>query len=118
MPRTLKRRELMGAKMAEFNASLEALAQAGQGVRDSADGLQGRVQTLTARVEALLDGGWQGQASNAFRRDWQTWLDGARGVIGGLDTTSQLLISGGQSYGEQESVNTTGVRRSGSSLNL
>ena len=107
----------MGAKMAEFSASLEALAQAGQGVR-AADGLQGRVQTLTARVEALLDGGWQGQASNAFRRDWQTWLDGARGVIGGLDTTSQLLISGGQSYGEQESVNTTGVRRSGSSLNL
>lgn len=104
--------------MTQLSAAQQDLAQAGQGVHTSADALHGRVQALTARVEALLDGGWQGQASNAFRGDWQTWLEGARAVVGGLDTTSQLLISGGQSYVEQESVNTDGVRRSGSSLNL
>jgi len=104
--------------VSELRASPTEFATAGRGVRESANRLDERVKALSSRVEELLGGGWQGQASDAFRRDWQQWRDGARQVIGGLDTTASLLESSGQAYGEQEDANAHAVRSTGNVLNL
>lgn len=107
-----------GVGVSELQAAPAEFATAGRGVRESANQLEDRVKALSSRVEELLGGGWQGQASDAFRRDWQQWRDGARQVIGGLDTSASLLESSGKAYGEQDAANTDAVRRSGGSLNL
>ncbi|MDG3014658.1 WXG100 family type VII secretion target [Speluncibacter jeojiensis] len=104
--------------MAKFSVSPDDLAGASRDVRESADRLDDHVRALSARVEALLSGGWRGQAADAFRKDWQEWLDGAHNVIGGLDTTSTLLAHNGRSYAERESANAQELGRAGGPLNI
>ncbi len=67
----------------------------------------------------LLGGGWKGQAADAFRRDWEQWLHGAKDVVGGLDSMSSLLASSAHSYSSQEIVaNASAVGQSGTGLNM
>ena len=102
----------------QLGVTPEELGRASTGVRSAADDLDARVQELLARVDALLAGGWSGQAADAFRRDVDQWAHGAHEVIGGLDTTAGLLSEQSGSYTGTEQTNTAGLDRSGSSLNL
>ncbi|MGZ8178910.1 WXG100 family type VII secretion target [Williamsia sp. SKLECPSW1] len=104
--------------MAEFSVTPEEVTSASQGIHSAADTLDERVRALTSRVEALLGGGWKGQAADAFRRDWEQWLHGAKDVVGGLDSMAALLASTAQTYSGQESANASTVSQSGSGLNL
>ncbi|MGC5258228.1 WXG100 family type VII secretion target [Gordonia sp. DT218] len=104
--------------MPDLEASPEELAKTSRSLGASADHLDDRVRALQARVETFLDSGWEGKAANAFRRDWELWLDGARKVVGGLDTTASLLGSAGQGYAAQEVSNTRTLSSDHTLLNL
>lgn len=104
--------------MSQLSVTPAEVTSASQGFRSAADTLDDRVRTLTSRVEALLSGGWKGQAADAFRRDWEQWLHGAKDVVGGLDSMSSLLASNAQSYSDQEASNAAAIGQSGSGLNL
>ncbi|MGU3292486.1 WXG100 family type VII secretion target [Williamsia sp. M5A3_1d] len=102
--------------MSELKVSTDEVRRASQSVRAAADNLDDRVRSLTERVEGLLNGGWKGQAADAFRKDWEQWLHGAKDVVGGLDSTSSLLASSASRYADQESSNASSIGASGSAL--
>ncbi|GAA1456554.1 WXG100 family type VII secretion target [Williamsia maris] len=104
--------------MTQLSVTPEELTHASAGVRASADSLDKRIASLTSRVDSLLNGGWKGQAADAFRRDWEQWLQGAKDVVGGLDSTAGLLASSATSYRNQESANTSSIGQTGSQLNM
>ena len=104
--------------MPELHVTPAEVTSASQGIRSAADTLDDRVRALTSRVEELLGGGWKGQAADAFRRDWEQWLHGAKEVVGGLDSMSSLLASTAHEYSAQESANASAVGQSGSGLNM
>lgn len=104
--------------MAELSVTPAEVTSASQGIRSAAGTLDDRVRALTSRVEALLGSGWKGQAADAFRRDWEQWLHGAKDVVGGLDSMSSLLASSAHSYSSQESANAASVGQSGVGLNM
>ncbi|WP_299575266.1 WXG100 family type VII secretion target [uncultured Williamsia sp.] len=104
--------------MSELAVTPAEVTSASNGIRSAADTLDDRVRALTSRVEELLGSGWKGQAADAFRRDWEQWLHGAKDVVGGLDSMAALLASSAQSYSSQESANTSAVGQSASGLNL
>lgn len=104
--------------MTELHVTPAEVTSASQGIRSAADTLDDRVRALTSRVEDLLGGGWKGQAADAFRRDWEQWLQGAKDVVGGLDSMAALLASTAQTYSAQESANASAVGHSGSGLNM
>ncbi|MBT0566055.1 WXG100 family type VII secretion target [Williamsia sp. CHRR-6] len=84
--------------MSDLTVTPAEVTSASQGIRSAADTLDDRVRALTTRVEALLNGGWKGQAADAFRRDWQQWLHGAKDVVGGLDSMAALLASNARQH--------------------
>lgn len=102
--------------MSELKVSTDEVSRASQSVRAAANSLDDRVRSLTERVEGLLNGGWKGQAADAFRKDWEQWLHGAKEVVGGLDSTSSLLASNASTYSDRESSNASSVGSSGSGL--
>ncbi|GAA3710270.1 WXG100 family type VII secretion target [Gordonia hankookensis] len=104
--------------MSDLEASPEELARTSRLFGASADRLDDRVRELQARVEKFLDSGWEGRAANAFREDWELWLDGARKVVGGLDATASLLGSAGQTYAATEVANTRELSSDHALLNL
>ncbi|GAA2053326.1 WXG100 family type VII secretion target [Williamsia deligens] len=101
--------------MPELAVTPAEVTSASQGIRSAADTLDDRVQALSSRVEALLGSGWKGQAADAFRRDWEQWLHGAKEVV---DSMSALLASTAHDYSRQESSNAAAVGQSGSGLNM
>ena len=104
--------------MSQMQVDTHELVNAGNSIRKTADGLDADLHSLQGRVDSLLNSGWSGPAADAFRRDWEEWLDGARNVIGGLDTESALLISNGQTYDTHEGATTDGINAAGGPLNL
>lgn len=89
-----------------LSASPQQILTAGQGVYRVADELDAALRALIRDTEDFLDGGWTGQAANAFRADFDRWSQAARQVVGALDVSAGLLVHTGQQYQSVEAANT------------
>ena len=74
-----------------INASNDAFRIALGDLRAGSDRLAASRRRIGRQVEALLDGGWQGCAADAFAEAWREWECGARDVLDGLVSMTQLL---------------------------
>ncbi len=59
---------------------------------------------LDLDADALIDGGWQGPAAQAFGRGWALWRTGAAEVLGALDAMAGLLGGSGVDYDVAETT--------------
>lgn len=60
-------------------------------VRRAADLVRADRLRVTARVDALLDRGWQGAAAASYAAGWTEWIHAADAVQHGLATMGDLL---------------------------
>jgi WXG100 family type VII secretion target len=99
---TLRIRRLEVNTMTGFGVVTGEL-HAAQVVLDSAaEAGHAELTRLRAAAQDLLRGGWQGDASTAFGRGWQEWLDGALLVLTALEQTSRVLDLTGREYAGAE----------------
>jgi WXG100 family type VII secretion target len=85
------------------------LAQISQDVRTEMRVLQGE-------MDALLSGGWQGDAANGFAQGWEQWLHGAEEVLDALHDMGGLLGDNGRNYQLGDSGSADDLKRSGQGL--
>jgi len=55
-----------------------------------------------ARVELLLDGGWQGRSAGSYAEAWAVWRRGCDDVVRGLAAMAQLLAALDQDLTERD----------------
>jgi WXG100 family type VII secretion target len=87
----------------------EVLIEASQALHAVADELETGHRRLVGEVGDLLGHLWQGQASGAFRKDWQDFEKGSQGVIEDARAIAGLVDYAAQSYVQQEAANTSVV---------
>jgi WXG100 family type VII secretion target len=78
-------------------------------VQGTASNLAAGHQTLTethtqlcSQVQALVDGGWQGAASNSFHESWQKYNAGANQMFSALADIHQGMTATANTYAETE----------------
>lgn len=71
---------------------------------------------LQREMDALLSGGWRGQAATGFANGWELWLRGARDVLDALDAIGRLLGETGRDYQATDTSSADNVRESGAGL--
>lgn len=62
-------------------------------LRRTADELDTERQATDRQVEALLDGGWSGEAARAYLDGWEHWRSGCEEVLAALHTMAALIAS-------------------------
>jgi WXG100 family type VII secretion target len=87
----------------------EVLVEASQALHAVADELETAHRRLVGEVGDLLGHLWQGQASGAFRKDWQEFERGSQGVIEDARAIAGLVDYAAQSYVQQEAANTSAI---------
>ena len=69
----------------------QAFTTAVADVRTGADTFHDARQRITLEVDALLDDGWTGLASDAYAEGWADWQRAAGDVLDGLVAMGRLL---------------------------
>jgi len=78
-----------------FHVTVTQIEAAAARLRDDRD-------VVSAQVETLLDGGWQGAAATAYRAGWADWREGADQVLAGLEAMARLLWGVEASFTESD----------------
>jgi WXG100 family type VII secretion target len=80
-----------GVLPAELQACGAMLARLSEEVR-------AELKVVGSEVDALLGGGWHGQAAGGFAQGWEEWQTGAHEVLHALAAMGRLLGTSGDNY--------------------
>jgi WXG100 family type VII secretion target len=81
--------------VSELHSAAARLTDAGQRLQDG-------LSAVDLEVGQLLGSGWKGGAASAFGNEWDKWHGGARQVVRGLQTMSELLTVAGKEYAKTD----------------
>jgi WXG100 family type VII secretion target len=87
-----------GCALPGFAVVPEELQAASAQLGEIAAQARSDLSRLAAEAQALLEGGWHGQAAFGFQRGWTQWLLGAVEVMDALEAMARLLGATGQGY--------------------
>lgn len=62
-------------------------------LRRTADDLAAERRTTDRQVDALLDGGWAGDAARSYVEGWELWRAGCDEVLAALHAMAELIAS-------------------------
>jgi WXG100 family type VII secretion target len=83
---------------------------------DLSSELHAKMEVLRWDVEALIGGGWQGNAARGFAEGFEQWQAGAREVVEALAQMGQLLGATGRDYGQTDEDSAANLWRAGEGL--
>ena len=88
--------------MAEFTVTISEMSNAAGSFKSQAENFRSTASTMLSATEALVETGWDDDASQTFRdkiAELKTWCDNMSGII---DTYSQALDKISGSYTEAD----------------
>lgn len=88
--------------MGFLKVTAEDLETRSQNLATGSQSIQEQLGQLQGQIQPLVDGGWQGAASDRFHQLWDEWQRSAVGLRESLDGISTLLGSAGRAYTETE----------------
>lgn len=88
--------------MGYLQVTAEDLESLSRDVATGSTSIQDELARLQSRVQTLVDGGWQGAASDRFHALWDEWNRSAAGLKDALDGIGSLLNQAGQQYADTE----------------
>lgn len=89
--------------MALIKVTSEELEGLSQNIQGGSTQIQGELQRMHNAVQPLVDGGWEGAASQQFHQLWEEWHTSAGQLQQALDGIAQLLHGASTTYAETES---------------
>jgi WXG100 family type VII secretion target len=99
-----------------FDAAPVELQVCGSMLGQISEDLHTEMGALQREMDALLTGGWRGQAASGFTHGWQLWLQGAQDVLDALNAMGRLLGETGWDYQSTDTYGADTVRESGEGL--
>lgn len=99
-----------------FDATPVELRVCGSMLSQISDDLRTEMSVLRREMDALLNGGWRGQAATGFTHGWELWLRGANDVLDALRSMGRLLGETGLDYQRTDTSGADAVRDSGAGL--
>ena len=99
-----------------FAAAPVELQVCGLMLEQLGEDLHTEMSVLRQEMDALLSGGWRGQAATGFGQGWELWLQGANDVLAALDAMGRLLGETGRDYQRTDASSADHLRGSGAGL--
>ena len=99
-----------------FDAEPVELQVCGSMLGQIGEDLRTEMGVLQREMDALLSGGWRGQAATGFAHGWELWLQGANDVLDALQSMSRLLGESGRDYQRTDTSSADAVRESAAGL--
>jgi WXG100 family type VII secretion target len=99
-----------------FDAEPVELQVCGSMLGQIHEDLHTEIDVLQRDMDALLTGGWRGQAATGFTKGWELWLQGSRDVLDALQAMGRLLGETGRDYQRTDTSSADLVHRSGAGM--
>lgn len=107
---------VVGVDVDGFDAAPVELQVCGEMLGQIGGDLRIEMGVLQREMDALLGGGWRGQAVTGFTKGWDLWLQGANDVLDALQSMGRLLGETGRDYQRIDMSSADNMRESGAGL--